>query len=555
MYASELIEKFLLIDHSKLPTYSFETKELSASLPRNHWLQVNFPGYFEFTGYQCYEAVDMIWKTTPYFLVYFKQKEPIESTKSTSEINPSEKIDVIQVNLKLPDGTRKTFLYLSNDPLLYGYHRSPIDIKHPDTRLYFGRPIYNQTEDLSEISPKLREYWATSLLVQRALRMLISSSVYGHSGYMSKTNYVNIHHVWWPLVSDLKRNNFTHDDIDRTWVYIEGVLDPVNFSQKINETIDELLSSAAKVADYSAVEANDSNLYSITANGLFNVLSKFIHPMCHYKVILKINTLTNIEEFRQISECRDLSLTKYKKDKSINFRIVLRNIFKQFYTDNSAFDYPTKNPALTSPYDDRDCYSDVSEDYYREPCVHAHCRAKMADGSLKSVQDLVVGDIVATPRGGASIKLIVETLLTEPTRLVKIPGLAKPMKPETNALPLVITEAHPIQNDGQWILPKDHPKAETFITDPSNKDRVYSFVLDKDHIMMVEEVPTICLAHGLQDPVIAHEYLGTDLIIKDLERLAGYSTGKVKLRSGDFLFNKSTGKVTIKPNDSALTLY
>ena len=524
MYASELVEKFLSIDHRTLPNHSFETIELPGItlslpsvtdvIPRN---QVNFPDYFEFISYQ---AVDMIWKTIPYSRPHSKPKEPIKSTESTSE---SKKIDVM-----LPEGTKQTFLYLSNEPLLNGYHRAPIDI---DTRLYFGQPNYNQTEDLSKISPKLREYWVTSLLVQRAIRMVIATTVYSHSSYMSKTN---IHHVWWPLVRDLKRNNFTNDDIDRTWVYIEGVLDPVNFGQK---TIDAPLSTT-----------NDINAdgYHIIANDMFKVLSKFIHPMCDYKLILKINT--NIEEFRQISECCDLFLSKYKNDKSIN----LRNIF---YTDNSTFDYPNKNHALTSPYDDRDCYSDVSEDYYREPCVRAECRAKMGDGSLKAVQDLMVGDIVATPGGMASIKLIVETLLTEPTRLVKIPGLVKHTKPESDALPLIITPAHPIRNDGKWILPEDHPKAETFITDPSNRDQVYSFVLDKDHIMMVEEVPIICLAHGLQESVIAHEYLGTDLIIKDLEKLTGYSTGKVKLISGDFLFNKTNGKVTIKRNDSALTLY
>lgn len=238
------------------------------------------------------------------------------------------------------------------------------------------------------ISDYLRKYWDESPLVDQALRMLVSSQMYSRNGYMSKNNYVNIHHVWWPLVSDLKARKFDHDSVDRTWVYIEGIIDPLDFGEFINGAIDRLLSASTLVNPENALDKEEikmlpdhleksdvpltpeRQIYKITAQGMLKVFSELVNPMCYCKLIDKINTLVNIHSFNQISDCRDLALTKYRNNRFIDFRIILRNIFRRFYTDNSAFDYLTQNPALTSPYDDRDSYSDVSEDYYREPCIY-----------------------------------------------------------------------------------------------------------------------------------------------------------------------------------------
>lgn len=182
----------------------------------------------------------------------------------------------------------------------------------------------------------------------------------------------------------------------------------------------------------------------------------------------------------------------------------------------------------------------------------------MGDGSFKTANKLVVGDKVATPCGESKIKLIVETLLTEPTRLVYI---------KTNYNNLIITPEHPIQDDGEWILPKDHLNANSFVTNPVNNEKVYSFALDEHHVMRVEGFPTICLAHNFDDPKVAHEYLGTDLILQDLAKFPTDDAGRVQLVSGNFLFNKTTGKVSLKCSsdrnikgalnafDSGLSLY
>ncbi len=62
--------------------------------------------------------------------------------------------------------------------------------------------------------------------------------------------------------------------------------------------------------------------------------------------------------------------------------------------------------------------------------------------------------------------------------------------------------------------------------------QVVNLVLDEIH-----EVVGACgdagwivcctLAHGLREPVVDHGYLGTDAVLRDLERLPGFEDGRV----------------------------
>lgn len=50
-------------------------------------------------------------------------------------------------------------------------------------------------------------------------------------------------------------------------------------------------------------------------------------------------------------------------------------------------------------------------------------------------------------------------------------------------------------------------------------DTIYSLVLSNDHIVIINNIPVITLGHEIEDPVDSHEYLGTQQIISDLERI------------------------------------
>ena len=61
---------------------------------------------------------------------------------------------------------------------------------------------------------------------------------------------------------------------------------------------------------------------------------------------------------------------------------------------------------------------------------------------------------------------------------------------------------------------------------------MYSFVLTGGHhVLKINGVDCIGLGHGFTDPVAAHPYLGTDLVLHDLQVLPGYTEGLIQLQS------------------------
>jgi hypothetical protein len=61
--------------------------------------------------------------------------------------------------------------------------------------------------------------------------------------------------------------------------------------------------------------------------------------------------------------------------------------------------------------------------------------------------------------------------------------------------------------------------------------------------MMIEGYPCICLGHGYLDPVIKHSYWGTQAVVEDLERMNGFYTGEVVLRTGCVVVDPITNLV------------
>lgn len=91
---------------------------------------------------------------------------------------------------------------------------------------------------------------------------------------------------------------------------------------------------------------------------------------------------------------------------------------------------------------------------------------------------------------------------------------------------LTITKRHPIRLNGEWTLPCQ-AKDTTQVANPSGF--VYNFVLDSDHIVLVNGIECVTWGHGLTSPMVKHAFYGTDAIIRYLSTLPGYSTGFVTL--------------------------
>lgn len=161
------------------------------------------------------------------------------------------------------------------------------------------------------------------------------------------------------------------------------------------------------------------------------------------------------------------------------------------------------------------------------PCFSGYNKVKMAfDNSFKYVKDIKCGDRVYTPYGPAIVKLVVKTVCKDNlTELSKVGSLT-------------VTPWHPIKYNDSWCFPNELSSANVL-----QCEAVYSFALNKYHIMNIENFDVICLAHGLTDGILQHPFWGTQKVLHSLENKSGYKEGFVELQSGCLMDDPQTGLV------------
>jgi len=161
-------------------------------------------------------------------------------------------------------------------------------------------------------------------------------------------------------------------------------------------------------------------------------------------------------------------------------------------------------------------------------CFAGECLVAMADGSQKALNRVVRGDQIMTPTGNAEVACSVRTRCTGGrAELVELPG------------GLLATPWHPVRVAGAWHFPCDLAPG-TLRTCPA----VYNLVLQGKHSsMFISGIECSVLGHGLDDPVAAHEYFGTDRIIEDLKRLPQWDDGVIELLPQSYVRDPTTGRV------------
>jgi hypothetical protein len=161
------------------------------------------------------------------------------------------------------------------------------------------------------------------------------------------------------------------------------------------------------------------------------------------------------------------------------------------------------------------------------PCFAGYNKVKMAyDDSFKYVKDIKKGDQVWTSMGTAQVTLVVKTICRNyMTDLCKVGNL-------------VVTPWHPIKYNNEWSFPNELSSVSLV-----QCEAVYSFVLDKYHVMNIENFEVICLAHGYTNDILTHNFWGTQKIINDLKKKDGFESGLVVLQSGCLMTDPNTGLV------------
>jgi len=105
---------------------------------------------------------------------------------------------------------------------------------------------------------------------------------------------------------------------------------------------------------------------------------------------------------------------------------------------------------------------------------------------------------------------------------------------------LKITPWHPIRLNGVWTFPKDVGNSTK---ENLSCDTVYNFVLDKGHVVFVNDVECVTLGHGFKGDVVSHPYFGTNLVIRDLQKMKGWNEGCVKVDSKHIVRDHKTGLI------------
>jgi hypothetical protein len=110
---------------------------------------------------------------------------------------------------------------------------------------------------------------------------------------------------------------------------------------------------------------------------------------------------------------------------------------------------------------------------------------------------------------------------------------------------LKITPYHPIKTEtNDFIFPinlVDHVNNQLIIRD--DIESIFSFVLEKDHIMMINDVECVTLGHGFQGECVSHPFFGTERVINELKKINGWDDGLIEIENNSLHRDQSTGLV------------
>jgi hypothetical protein len=135
---------------------------------------------------------------------------------------------------------------------------------------------------------------------------------------------------------------------------------------------------------------------------------------------------------------------------------------------------------------------------------------KMADRSMKPIQDVRKGDSVWTIAGAATVEYALEI------------GTKQSKQPMVLLGELLITPWHPVLDKMVWAHPADLGR----IVD-CEVPKVYNLVLSHGHIVDVSGVLTVTLGHGFKGQTIEHQFFGNkELILYDLASQPGFAEGR-----------------------------
>ena len=172
-------------------------------------------------------------------------------------------------------------------------------------------------------------------------------------------------------------------------------------------------------------------------------------------------------------------------------------------------------------------------------CMHSECIITLGNGFKKKIGKVQKDDILMTlDENGefnkAKVVCVVETTITK--------GLREMVSLENG---LLITPWHPIMKNGNWVFPSSLNNS-TMVSCNS----MITLVMEKHHVVIVNDIPCITLGHNFKGDVIEHDYYGTNRVIEDLTTQIGWVSGHINIKDVEVNYVKLDDKVerVIFPN-------
>jgi hypothetical protein len=163
----------------------------------------------------------------------------------------------------------------------------------------------------------------------------------------------------------------------------------------------------------------------------------------------------------------------------------------------------------------------------------------MSDIVTIRLEQLKVNDLIAVNTSPYRFARVTHIVVTQGSSM-------KPFKMSCLLGGLKITPWHPVFVENRWVFPQELVDQGYGVNVYYHGD-VYNLVLDNPSVnnrIMSAKYPCITLGHNiLDDPFASHEYLGTNKIIEDLDKIKKNIDGKIYIESENFIRDMETGLI------------
>lgn len=217
-------------------------------------------------------------------------------------------------------------------------------------------------------------------------------------------------------------------------------------------------------------------------------------------------------------------LVAHEQEKCNNFKDpgvqIYTNVEFEKYQEILEENFTKIPPPIPYIYAEKEEYASFSSSfnmntYYssNNPCYAPECMVTLDDGSKYPVGDIKKGMFVHTKYGPAEIKLVIVSRVKNHHTMMCHFNTG-----------LKITPYHPIIYNNTWVFPSD-------LVEPidTRTPVVISIVLDKYHILTVDNIETVTMGHNLTEPVVSHSFFGSPQVIEQLSTHPTFDSGTIIL--------------------------